>query len=1086
MLNQQTENGKPKWKRWMSWSVLACVLLVATLLGTSGISIVDKSDLPAGAVGIGIGEEKVITLGSPAYAAGSVDYTFDGTDDDVQFQAALNALPATGGRLVVVSSTTINFSATVSRAIDDVVIQGSGAGTYFANDGGTAIFDAGVQSGWIFRDFSTDAGGLDVATATQYRLENVTLGTTYYPGSARTATFTVAAPDAPSNVIAQADYTSIASAIAALPSDGGDVYLSVGTHEVSTQIDLPAKHVRIVGSGMDATTVKLTADISYMFDIATVTYGGMESLTLDGDKASRGSGTAFHGRPYQYIFRDVHIKNFADHGIYFENAGAGGDTETTIDRCILWGIDGNAIYSDLTSPCSAVHVQATWFQENNCDYYGRGQWWTFDNRCIFSGTTGGASIQIYNDSSHCKISNCRFQDTQYGLVLFSLAGSTAQNFEFSYNTIEECNAGDNAGQKVVEIDHSTGSLSHILIAHNIMDDANAHQTFANFLLSDGGDDLTVVGNDYGGATITTPISHDATEYTIVGIDDFRVTRTATYVVAASDAPAHVKAQADYVCDGTADGVQWNAAIVAANAAGGGVVRGVGYTFNIAADEHIDLLSNVTIEGDGWSTVFKKASSPSDLYIFKATGTGGSHLSNIGLRNLKIDNNNTSETNFYNIYGIYVDGVTIDNICSYGGANRCGRNYFAHTDDLRLTRSTFSYCYQFYLYGIVTPLDDTDMDSVDIYVAGNKLEYTHADSPALLLSGDHITVTGNVIGNVPNTGLDLSYSPNVSVMANTIYSVGASGSKPAIYSEGGRNLSISANTIRDCYVGIQIKNALGISQDIANSDTIIGNSIYNSGFEAIEIFGQPRVNIIGNLIHTTTKHGILISQTGALYSDYCRVIDNSIFNFGTVTAQSKAISLSQADYCDILNNRIDGNSVATADYGIYETTSDYNHIEGNRIENIDTTNIVTVGANTTVRNNPGFIAVGEVQSASGSLTGGAQNEILFAWHNPYAQDIFVKKVVIYLTTADPDAPNIDVGRADDASYTNGGTEFFNDLAGETAYTVRDSWVGGDGGTQTKWFFIQDSASATDGWVVAKITDADGSSIVGSYYIEYVGK
>ncbi len=39
-------------------------------------------------------------------------------------------------------------------------------------------------------------------------------------------------------------------------------------------------------------------------------------------------------------------------------------------------------------------------------------------------------------------------------------------------------------------------------------------------------------------------------------------RTATYTVAASDALEHVRAQADYVCDGTADEVQINLAIAA--------------------------------------------------------------------------------------------------------------------------------------------------------------------------------------------------------------------------------------------------------------------------------------------------------------------------------------------------------------------------------------------------------------------------------------------------------------------------------------------------------------------------------------------
>jgi len=136
------------------------------------------------------------------------------------------------------------------------------------------------------------------------------------------------------------------------------------------------------------------------------------------------------------------------------------------------------------------------------------------------------------------------------------------------------------------------------------------------------------------------------------------------------------------------------------------------------------------------------------------------------------------------------------------------------------------------------------------------------------------------------------------------------------------------------------------------------------------------------------------------------------------------------------------------------------------------------------NNRGYILSGEVRTASGALTGGAANAILFSWHNPEAQDIYIKKVVITITTADADAANIDVGIADNATYTNGGTEFFDDLQGETI-AVNDSWSTTEG-TQTLWVLCQDSASATDGWVVAKILDNDGTSIVGSYYIEYAGK
>lgn len=153
-------------------SGVAFVLVV--MLALSGIRITDRGDLPFGKSGFAIGG-KVITLGSIAEAAGSVDYTFDGTDDDVQFQAALDALPATGGRLVVVSATTINFGATVTRAIPNVTIEGSGLGTYFVNNGGTALFTAGGNN-WKFQDLRTDAGGIDLGATTGWTWTNVEIG----------------------------------------------------------------------------------------------------------------------------------------------------------------------------------------------------------------------------------------------------------------------------------------------------------------------------------------------------------------------------------------------------------------------------------------------------------------------------------------------------------------------------------------------------------------------------------------------------------------------------------------------------------------------------------------------------------------------------------------------------------------------------------------------------------------------------------------------------------------------------------------------------------------------------------------------
>lgn len=262
----------------------------------------------------------------------------------------------------------------------------------------------------------------------------------------------------------------------------------------------------------------------------------------------------------------------------------------------------------------------------------------------------------------------------------------------------------------------------------------------------------------------------------------------------------------------------------------------------------------------------------------------------------------------------------------------------------------------------------------------------------------------------------------------------------------------------------------------------GNICYNNTEYGLYIYGQNGAIVTNNHCNHNGKSGIRIdtvsystinanvtddnSQTAPFYYGIMGInVDNSIFE-ENISCDEQGSPTQQ--YGIALDSNSSGNIIK-------DNTTLGNAVLGMSISNTD--NIVG--------DNKGYIHSGEFRTASGSLTGGAANAILFAWHNPEAQDILVTKVVVNITTLDGDAANIDVGIADDATYTNGGIEFFNDLAGETAQ-VNDSWVVGDGGAQTKWVLCQDSASATDGWVVGKILDADGSNIAGSYYIEYIGK
>ncbi len=358
------------------------VILVALLVSIFGVQIQDAPrQSPSNAIASVAG--KVVTLGSVAYAAGDVDYTFDGTDDNVQFQAALDALPAGGGRLVVVSATTINFSATVSRAIDNVVISGTGQGSYFANDGITALFTAGGNN-WQFENLRTDAGGITMGATTGWQWFSVNNGTNYYTllnaegtqiiGDAvagasgtfsglataggitysdaagvlnddanltfdgtslqvsgenvvRTATYVVAASDAPAHVKAQADYVCDGTdddvqIQAAIGTGDVDILLSKGTFYITTSIDVGFVNTKLRGSGIGLTTIKPSGDVKAISNTATALSGLIElsGFTIDGQNQTGSEEGVRLNRINCYV-HDIKLYRTSGSGFYGDTAG---------------------------------------------------------------------------------------------------------------------------------------------------------------------------------------------------------------------------------------------------------------------------------------------------------------------------------------------------------------------------------------------------------------------------------------------------------------------------------------------------------------------------------------------------------------------------------------------------------------------------------------------------------------------------------------------------------------------------------------------------------------------------------------------
>jgi len=134
------------------------------------------------------------------------------------------------------------------------------------------------------------------------------------------------------------------------------------------------------------------------------------------------------------------------------------------------------------------------------------------------------------------------------------------------------------------------------------------------------------------------------------------TRTSNVTVGASGYSGF----ADWYCDGTADEVQINSAIVEVDSLyGGGVVRVLGGTFVLAAA--IEMLDSVTLEVDPSAVLEKNC----DDYAIEAVGTSGTHRTNVTITGTGTITRNASDTYAKPlVYFEYVDdsaimGVTVD-------------------------------------------------------------------------------------------------------------------------------------------------------------------------------------------------------------------------------------------------------------------------------------------------------------------------------------------------------------------------------------------------------------------------------------------
>src|SRR3990172_3368929 len=153
---------------WVLWSGVMVIGLALLLLGGMLYLSDIQRPLPS------------LSLGTTALAVGTADATADGSSDNVEAQTLLDALPAVGGRLSILTGTYAwAAAANLTRAISNVHLDGTGYGTYIDSDGSNAPVTAGGNN-WVISNMRFDAPGPNMGATTGWLWENVWVGATYY------------------------------------------------------------------------------------------------------------------------------------------------------------------------------------------------------------------------------------------------------------------------------------------------------------------------------------------------------------------------------------------------------------------------------------------------------------------------------------------------------------------------------------------------------------------------------------------------------------------------------------------------------------------------------------------------------------------------------------------------------------------------------------------------------------------------------------------------------------------------------------------------------------------------------------------
>ena len=399
----------------------------------------------------------------------------------------------------------------------------------------------------------------------------------------------------------------------------------------------------------------------------------------------------------------------------------------------------------------------------------------------------------------------------------------------------------------------------------------------------------------------------------------------------------------------------------------------------------------------------------------------------------------------------------------------------------ITDNNVQNCY----HGILLTCDTTANWSGSV-ISNNVVNTTNGGSGISVAYLNSVVVSGNSIATTKTHGISISNSSFGSCSENVIVSAGWDGiSIGSSYIDVVGNNITASGTISATGTGYGIETTSG-----GLYCTITGNTITN-GYAHATKFGGANGNINGNCVAVGNANVSGIWLVGAdCTASYNYVLDPyDHLNTGTPLVTNP----NTADRSKFIGNTCRSAYAPTGGFAtlltLYTRADNCAVLDNDFVKAARAMTISNSSVGTVLRGNIGFIAPGEIRMhKGGTITGAAASNVLATFQNPFAQNVLVKDVVIYVTAADGDAPNIDVGIDGDGAGAPDGAALFTDLTGETTgvYSSLSAGLGGDAcGVQIAPVVLSSNAGANDWIVMYNDATADATSFAGTWYITLMG-